>query len=199
MTSCKEYTKSNTITVDVVSPYRPNQDSVELTELIRQVYEWRETKRIADFPYKYDDKQDSIFIGIDWDKYQENVRIFKETNLFTDDFKIKHKEIALTLDSSIRQADIKWRNINDGIPIWDSGADDWCGCQDNPDNYWNFLTIDNLTVNKEYAKFKWSWSKEYEGRYNVTAKKVDGRWKINTLEWFNNYSSVDQYNKIMKE
>ncbi len=176
-----------------------NADSIELTNLIRKVYEWHETKRLNDFPYQFDEQQDSIFIGIDWDKYQKNIELFKQTNFFSTDFLHKHKNIALTLDTSIKKADITWRNINDGIPLWESGADDWCGCQDYPDNYWNFLTIDSLRIKDEYANFCWNWDKEFPHDYKVTARKENGQWKINSLEEVNNYFSVEHYDKLMNK
>jgi hypothetical protein len=175
-----------------------NADSIELTNLIRQVYEWHMTKRLNDYPYKYDEQKDSIFIGIDWDKYQKNIELFKQTNFFSRDFLQQHKNIALTLDSSIRNADISWRNINDGIPVWDSGADDWCNCQDYPDDYWKILTLDSLIFKKHHVEFKWTWDKKYKGFYKVTAVKEDDKWKINSLEGFNNNLTVDHYDKIMK-
>jgi hypothetical protein len=174
-----------------------NADSTELTNLIRQVYEWHMTKRLSDFPYKYDEQRDSIFIGIDWDKYQKNIELFKQANFFSRGFFHQHKNIALTLDSSIRKADISWRNINDGIPVWDSGANDWCNCQDHPDDYWKMLTIDSLIIKNENAEFNWTWDREFTGFYKVTAVKEDGIWKINSLEGLNNDLTVDHYDKIM--
>jgi hypothetical protein len=172
------------------------RDSVELTNLIRQSYKWHMEKTIDDFPFK---QQDSIFIGIDWDEYQRNIKVLSKTNFFSRDFFLKHKNIALTLDSSIRKADISWRNINDGIPIWASEVDDWCNCQDYPDNYWKTLTIDSLIIKDGFAEFKWTWDMKYHGDYKVTAKKEDGKWWINSLQGYNNYYSVDHYDKIMNE
>lgn len=175
-----------------------NNDSIEITKLIREVYEWHETNGIDDFPYKYDEIQDTIFIGIDWKKYQDNIINFKEKNFFSNDFLKQHKEIASTIDSSIKKADIKWRNINDGIPIWETGADDWCGCQDYPDNYWKLLTIDSLNVKENFANFIWTWDKEYSHTYKVTVKKEGGKWKINSLDGFKYFYKIDDYDKMMK-
>jgi hypothetical protein len=125
-----------------------NKDSVEITSLVRQVYKWHMTKHLTDFPYKYEEPADTIFIGIDWDAYDKNVKDFRKTNYFTNDFLLFHKSIASNIDSSIRKADIKWRNANDGIPLWETEADDWCGCQDYPENYWDTLTLDSLRIIK---------------------------------------------------
>jgi hypothetical protein len=176
-----------------------NKDSIELTSLIRQAYEWHMTKSVADFPYKYDKQHDSIFTGIDWEEYQNNIQLFTRTNFFSRGFLQQHKNIALTLDSSIRKADISWRNINDGIPIWDSGADDWCNCQDYPDDYWKFLTIDSLIIKNDHGEFKWTWDKEYQGFYKVTVVKEDEKWKINSLEGFKSFGTVADFDKVMNK
>jgi hypothetical protein len=182
--------------------YSVNIDSIELTKLTRQVYEWHMNNRIDDFPYKFEVNQDSIFTGIDWEKYQNNIQLIENTGFFTRDFLKKHKTIAMTLDSSIKKADITWRNIYDGIPLWATNADDWCGCQDYPDNYWDFLKIDSLTINTDYANFIWIWDQEIKidsHTYKLTARKENGNWKINSVEGFNYYYSVEHYDKLMNE
>jgi hypothetical protein len=179
-----------------------HKDSIELTTLVRQVYKWHMTKHLNDFPYKYEKPSDTIFIGIDWNAYNKNIEVFKKTNYFTDDFLSFHKTIALNLDSSIKKAGIKWRNINDGIPFWDTDADDWCGCQDYPDNYWDILTLDSLQIENNFASFYWTWDKKpssspYE--YKMTAKKIGDKWRINSIDGFKYYGNVEYYDKMMKE
>lgn len=195
--SCNEKSEKKLIANENINITK-NNDSIEITKLIREVYEWHETNGIDDFPYKYDEIQDTIFIGIDWKKYQDNIINFKEKIFFSNDFLKQHKEIASTIDSSIKKADIKWRNINDGIPIWETGADDWCGCQDYPDNYWKLLTIDSLNVKENFANFIWTWDKEYSHTYKVTVKKEGGKWKINSLDGFKYFYKIDDYDKMMK-
>lgn len=176
-------------------------DSVQLTSLVRQVYKWHMTIRLNDFPFKYDKNSENIFTGIDWDKYNNNIEILKKTNLFSDQFLFFHKTTALNLDSSIRKADIKWRNINDGIPIWDTDADDWCGCQDYPDNYWEILTLSHIKIENSIASFYWTWDKNPDSeshKYKMTARKVGDQWRIDSMEGFRYYRSVDEYDKIMK-
>lgn len=175
-----------------------NKDSIELTNLTKSVYEWHLTKFLDDFPYKYDEEQNEIFIGIDWNKYEENIRLFKQTNFFSNNFFKRHKEIAMTIDSSIKRADKSFRNSNDGIPIWETGADNWCNCQDYDDNFWKNLTIDSLTINKNEADFIWRYDKYFSHTYKLTAKKEDGSWKINSLEGFKYFYSFEEYEKIMK-
>ncbi len=176
------------------------KDSIELTSLIRKVYKWHETNFLTDFPYKH--QNDSIFIGINWEEYDKNIKHHKGTNLFTEEFFIKHKNIALIIDQSIKNADIEWRNSNDGIPLWHSNADDWCACQDNPNDYWKILTIDSLKINDDLVSFYWTWDKKdvkNKHQYLVTAKKVNKIWKINSLEWQNYNYSVEKFDKMMND
>lgn len=174
-----------------------NRDEKELTKLIRLVYKWHVKMNLEDFPYKYDEKQDGIFIGIDWVKYQRNMELFRQTDFFSRGFYQQHKNIALSLDSSIKKADIYFRNYNDGIPIWATGADEWCNCQDYIENYWETLTIDSLIIKNEHAEFKWAWDNESEPFYKVKAIKENNKWKINTLQGFSNYHTVEYYDRIM--
>jgi hypothetical protein len=176
------------------------KDSIELTILVRKVYNWHETKFLEDFPYKH--QNDTIFTGIDWEEYNKNIKLHKNTNLFTDEFFRRHKSIAKIIDNSIKKAGIEWRNSNDGIPLWHSNADDWCACQDNPDDYWKILTIDSLKINNNLASFIWTWDKKDvkdKHEYLVTAKKINNVWKINSLEWQNHNYSVEEFDKMMND
>lgn len=203
LTSCSgQSSKNSTQSEDKVSIEKLDNDSIELTVLIRQVYEWHMTKRINDFPYKYEEPGDTLFTGIDWEKYNNNIEVFKQTNFFSRDFLERHKEIASILDTSIKKADKEWRNINDGIPLWDTDADDWCGCQDYPDNYWEKQTIHDLNISNDFASFYWTWDEQVKSdsfKYKMTAKKENYKWKINSLEGFDYYYSVEHYNKLMNE
>lgn len=199
ISGCKEDTEKNIIKKDSLIANQSKIDSVELINLVRQVYNWHMNNEIEDFPYEYEDGQDSIFIGIDWDKYRNNTEVFKKTNFFSIEFLNKHKEIAKNIDASIRKADLKWRNSNDGISLWETGADNWCGCQDYPDNYWKILTIDSLVIKKDNADFVWTWDKELSHTYRVKAKKENGKWKINSLNGFKYFYTTQEYDKMMKE
>jgi|GEM_PF-717358 len=179
-----------------------NTDSIELTTLVRNLYEWHETKyRKNGFPFKFTTPSDSIFIGVDWDAYEKDMEVFRKTNFFSNDFFIKHRAIALSVDSSIKQASIEWRNINDGIPIWDTDADDWCGCQDYPDNYWKKMILNNFKFTNDTVSFKWTWDDKEESQthqYEMKAKKENGTWRISYIEGFTYYGTVAHYNKIIK-
>ncbi len=176
-------------------------DSIALTNLIRKAYTWHHENPEDEFPYLLQHASDSIFIGIDWKAYETTMAAYKQTGYFTDEFFLYHELVATDIDASIKSADISWRNLNDGIPLWYSEVDDWCNCQDNPDDYWKTLVIDNLRVNGNMAFFNLNW--EFYGEmssmdYHVTAKKEEGKWKINSLAGYKNYYSKDEYDQILK-
>lgn len=151
LASCSQSNKKKSKTNE---PFKElKADSLELTRLIREAYQWHMKSYLTDFPYKFEKESDSIFTGIDWAAYTKNIALFKKTNYFTREFLAHHKSIATTLDKSIKNAPVKWRNINDGVTIWDSEADDWCNCQDYPDGFWNTLRIDSLKVKNNLASF----------------------------------------------
>ena len=178
-----------------------DNDSLALTSLIRAAYTWHYEKHIMEFPYKFDKESDSIFTGIDWNKYDQNMAMFKSSKFFTTDFIKHHKSIALILDTSIKNAGIKWRNINDGITVWDSEADDWCNCQDYPDKYWKTLAINHLNIENNLAHF--SLSMKIGGDYapmfyKIAAKKEHNTWKIDSLEGYSYYGTISDYNRMMQ-
>lgn len=179
-----------------------NADSVKITALVRSIYEWHETKyQNHSFPLKFNSPPDSLFIGIDWKAYNKDYETFKRTNFFSDDFLARHREIAMAIDSSVKQASPKWRNINNGIPLWNTDTDDWCGCQDSPDNYWKQLTVSNFKFNNETVMFNWIWDNK-DGidppfKYEMKAKKVNGTWKISYMNGFKHYGTVADYKKMM--
>jgi hypothetical protein len=179
------------------------KDSIELTKLVKDLYKWHEKKyHTSGFPYKSNKPSDSIFIGIDWAAYSKNFEAYKKTNFFSQEFLERHKTIAKTIDSSIKQASIEWRNYNDGIPLWDIDADDWCGCQDYPDNYWQLITLYNLNFSNNTVTFFWTWDNRNENlkhpfSYEMRAKKEKGVWKISYMQGFKYYGTVADYYKMM--
>jgi hypothetical protein len=179
-----------------------NTDSTELNLLVRNIYKWHFSKPSNDFPYKFGSPTDSIFSGIDWAAYDRNIEDLRRANFFSKSFFAQHRGIAMSLDSSIKQASIKWRNINDGIPIWDTGADDWCACQDYPADYWNTLTLHEFKFKQDTVIFYWTWGHKsgiQANKYTLKAIKEDGTWKITYMEGFKYYGKVADYNKVMKQ
>ncbi len=198
MMSCKQ----PDITAEATKPLGTQEDSIALTTLVRNLYKWHEQNPDkVGFNLKFNSPTDSIFTGIDWQAYNKDSRAWKETGFFSNIFLKMHRSITLSLDSSIHQASAEWRNINDGIPYWDTNADDWCGCQDSPDNYWKLITIKKFTKRIDTARFSWTWDTidlPHPFLYEMQAIKENGFWKISYMEGFKYYRTVADYEKIIK-
>ncbi|SFU45481.1 hypothetical protein SAMN05216480_10436 [Pustulibacterium marinum] len=185
-----------------VSTITTERDSIALTTLVREAYTWSYDNVTDEFPYLVKNESDSIFTGIDWKAYKATMLAYKNTDYFTEEFFKYHEIVATNIDASIRSADIKWRNMNDGISLWSSEVDDWCNCQDYPEDYWKTLVINQLMIKDTIAHFNLNWENygEYSSmNYAVTAKKVDGKWKINALEGYQNYYTKEEYASFMSE
>jgi hypothetical protein len=175
-------------------------DSTALTTLVRNVYEWHLTQHQKNgFPFKITGAKKNLIAGIDWDAYENEIQKLRKTQYFSDYFFAAHQTIARSIDSSIQQTDKKWRNANDGMSIWETGADDWCDFQDYPDDYWKFLTLNNFKFEKGMVTFYWSWGDNNEKQYQMKATKEEGKWKISHMQGFNSYSTVAGYKKIIQD
>lgn len=177
-----------------------SSDSTELTALIRNVYEWHLTQHKKNgFPFKITGTKKDLIAGIDWDAYENEMQELRKTQYFSDYFFAAYQTIAHSIDSSIQQSDKKWRDANDGMSIWETGADDWCNCQDYPDDYWKLLTLNNFSTEKDEITFYWTWGDETVRQYQMKARKENGNWKISYIQGFKSYTSVAGYQQIIND
>jgi hypothetical protein len=159
-------------------------DSSELTALMRNLYKWHEIddkkSKLHDFPTT---TKDSIFTGIDWVAHKERMTELEKTNFFSKEFLDTYNNIADSIDSFIK---ISKESYDPHLmPTFVSGADDWCGYQWSPDNYWETIIVTNLNVFKDSATFKWDWiPSRGKDLYSTKAKKENNVWKVSFLEGF---------------
>ncbi|MHC1705011.1 MAG: hypothetical protein AB9846_13965 [Tenuifilaceae bacterium] len=159
---------------------RNNSDSLEITTLVRNMYKWYSNEGLK--PEFYPTDTNTILTGIDWKRHEERMNEFVKTNFFSNEFIDNYHEIALQIDSIIRNSKTKYdtRLIPPFRPDVDVNA--WCNCQDTPDNYWERITITNLKVNKDNATFKWTFGSDYF--YTMKTRKENSIWKVSYLEGF---------------
>ncbi len=175
------------------------EDSLELTRLVRSVYQWHVTKHPDEFPLKFNTPSDSIYTGIDWDSYVKTIEAFNKTSFFSNDFMAIHRKIALGVDSAIKASKPEMLNINDGIPFFETGGDDWCECQDYPDNYWKIITLNDFNFTGETVTFNWTWGNVngvQANKYEIKARKERNAWKINSIDGFKHHLTAEEYDKI---
>lgn len=158
-----------------------NQDSIDLTKLVRSVYKWQDGEGMGN---DFDPKGlegDSLYRGIDWHAYNKRVKKLKETNYFHQRFLESHKQIAQYIDTALRSGRETWPK--DELPSFGYDASPWCNCQDAPsENAWDSLTVTDLKLENGQADFNWTWGDHFS--YKMKAVKENGAWKISYLEGF---------------
>lgn len=173
--------KTDSISVDTNEISNTKNDSLELQKLIRDLYQWNETKNSKpDFAPLQKEKLDSIYISLDLDIHKERLQELKETNFFAKEFTDNYNKIALTIDKKMRDKSLVYY-IGE-LPPFGNGANPWCNCQDHPDDYWRNLTIKKLNIKDNQADFVWTWGNDFE--YKTKAIKENNIWKISYLEGF---------------
>ncbi|MCZ8020130.1 MAG: hypothetical protein O9294_00075 [Cytophagales bacterium] len=171
-------------------------DSLQLLSLTKQIYKWHLDNNYVDFPYLY--VNNSVFTGIDWKKHTARLESLKATNFFTDNFIRNYNKIAHTLDSSIKSANIQFRDTKNGIPIWSTNVDDWCNCQDYPANYWENISIHAIDIVNDKATYTWTWG-DNSIQYTLEAIKDKEEWKINYMEGMKSYLTFTQYDSLLNK
>src|SRR5215471_18026072 len=178
LTSTCLYSQSTSNKPQTSIPVGFTKDSLELKTLVIDLLKWHEKDKHADFDFK---KNDSVYVGIDWQKHKARMTELEGTNLFTKHFLDNYQKIALHLDKELRENKEKYY-VGD-LPPYGNESNEWCNCQDYLGNIWNVLKIVNLKIKDTTATFKWTWSKGFS--YSVKATKENNVWKIAELERFN--------------
>jgi hypothetical protein len=183
-------------TADISKVVEP--DSVEILTLVRNMYKWYETKSTkGEFFGQLRNPKDTVYSGIDWKANANRIKEFVSTNFFANEFLDNYQRIARYIDSELRQKQVQWI-VGDMSPF-DSDVNEWCNCQDYPDNYWSKITITDLVIVRETASFRWTWGDKIY--YSVRAKKEQGAWKIAWLEGFDftKYSDMNYACRGLKD
>ena len=155
-------------------------DKENLQKLVRRLYEWHETKSSHNDFDPIADNQDSTYIGLDLKKHEQRLTELKQTGFFANQFLDNYNKIAITINKGLKSKTIEWQ-VGD-LPPFGNDANPWCNCQDNPDNYWQTMTINKIAIDNYTATFTWTWGDNFE--YKVKAIKQNDNWKITYLQGF---------------
>lgn len=159
----------------------PTSDDKEaLQQLLRRMYEWHETKNSQHDLIPLKKSGDSLYIGIDLNDHKKRLWELQQTSFFTDRFINDYNSTVTIIDNKIRNKTINWQ-IGE-LPPFGNGANPWCNCQDNPNDYWKILTISKISINNNIATLSWTWGGDFE--YRVKAAKQEDVWRIENLEGF---------------
>lgn len=170
-------------------------DSLEIQNLVRNVYKWQNKQPQLETCFNIGKKQEGQiqYVGVDWGEYKKNARLFKESGFFSGQFIINYKKTLEHIDYKVKNN--KYEHLwNSGeLPPFGTGANEWCHCQDVPiDNYWDKLEIRNVKQNKNSVSLIWSWGKGIEWEwlndnkngYPLEVIKENNKWKILSLDGF---------------
>src|SRR5437879_8597963 len=186
LTGCKSYNRpdhndslkiKNSISQTVKnSATKETEDSMKLTDLVRRLYKWhvKDTMRADGFKPQKRSPSDTLFTSIDLDENKKAVEELKETGFFFEDFLDDYRKIAVRMDKELRNGKSLWPDGE--LPTFNDDVDEWCNCQDYPDDYWEKIVLTNIKFNKGEASFKWTWGDNFY--YKAKAKKEGGVWKI---------------------
>lgn len=185
--SCNQAdTNSASVAEEKVSTSADDREQIQ--NLIRQVYKWQEAQKPSNNSMITDSK-DSIYTGFNLDQLKLDIEELKATNFFSTEFTDNYYKIFTTLDKKLRDKEIEW--LVGDLPPFGNDVNPWCNCQDNPDNYWQTMTIDKITFDSNVASFTWTWGDNFQ--YKAKAIKLNNSWKISYLEGFN----FDEFTRII--
>jgi hypothetical protein len=176
-------TKSQTASQQIVDIQKEKK---EIQTLIRQVLIWSDTCRSFDLYPAISDDKDSLYIGFDMDKVNDNLKILKQTGFFSNNFIQNYNQIIRILDKKIRNKEIEWlvgelQDFNFNMSYID--VDPWCLCQGF--SIEQFDDIEVINLNSSCGDLKWKWTKDSDWiNFKFSVVKEDNKWKISYMEGF---------------
>jgi len=181
---CNQTNRRTTLTI-VQKSSTELDNKEELQELVRKLYEWRETKNSRlDFDPVAD--KEGRYIELDLKEHEQRLTELKQSGFFADQFLENYHKIALMIDNGLKTKTIEY--LVGDLPPYGNGADPWCNCQDYPDKYWQTMIVDKIQLDNTNATFIWTWVDPTLGdrsfEYKVDAIKENDRWLITYLQGF---------------
>ncbi|MEQ6118184.1 hypothetical protein [Reichenbachiella sp. MALMAid0571] len=169
------------------------QNNQEIEDLVRKMLNWVNSENTLDLMPVIKDQKDSLYIGIDLNKHQQNIKKLENSNYFGSEFIHTYDQIILAIDKKLKENSFESGSWHVGYypPFTMSGGGNpWCNCQDVPYNSpvpWNLVEVEHIS-NNNYI-WKWGGIENYssywnEFRYNFKVKKIGSTWKIVSLEGF---------------
>jgi len=160
----------------------PNNDSVEIIKLLREVYQWHDKNqnKLSDFDVIV---KDSFQTSLNYESFNKTFEAIKRTNYFSSTFLNNYKKIADYINNKLTTANPKYQ---DKINFSCQEADPWTNFQDEAGNYWNNFKITDYKSSSDSASLQWQikiddWTSE---KYPMKFVKENGKWKVSYLEGF---------------
>lgn len=171
-------------------------EAVEIQTLVKQMLNWAETSGDINLLPLLHDNENSLYVGIDMNRFRVTLTQFRQSGFFADEFIDNYSRIITTLDSQYKSGVIEPTDIAEMPPItFAMEVDPWTLCQDAPydsPTLWDNITIEIKTITDTQADFVWKWGglgvDEQAGwkdfSYKATAIKENGKWKVSYLDGF---------------
>lgn len=140
--------------IDEISKNNASDEKENLQALLQQIYKWHETKSSNNDFNPIADSRDSIYIGLNLKEHTQRIKELKETGFFSKNFLENYDKIGLKIDNGLKNGKLKWA-VGE-LPPFGNDANPWCNCQDNPENYWETLSIRKIKTEGNIANLTWT-------------------------------------------
>lgn len=177
-----------TVTANEINKVIKIEDSLAITQLLRDMHKWHmATIDATDFDVYLAKPTDSIWAGINTKKHEKRLEALRATNFFTDGFLNNYDKIAKTIDGELKSGNAIYP-VGE-LPPYGNDAVPWTNSQDEPENYWTKMKVSNLAYSGDIVNFTWDFNdtKNLENNkelYRCKFKKVNEKWKIDWLQGF---------------
>ena len=178
---------------DSVKTITNANDKEEIKSLIKNVLLWSESKETIELLPVLTDSNDSVYIGFDLKKHEENLDKLRKTGFFSKEFIENYNQIILTLDKKLRNKEYDEWLVGD-LPTFTFASDinPWWAGQDHLD--WKLVEVEIVNLNNQTGELNWTYGKpgaeydsywrEFKSYFKVV--REGNKWKISYMEKFNN-------------
>lgn len=189
LTSCKNLNiqQGSQTEIAEIDPFPTESDLNEIETLIREMYIWHESNNPSQIGLI---TKDSLNIGFHRDDLIITLDEIEDSQFFTKAFVHQYYNLHQEINTKLENGEVIW--YIGYLPPF-GGADPWCNCQDVPfdePNPWTLIEIVKIKLTENAGEFYWKWGNLGENpgsgwptfKYHFTVKKVDGSWKIDSME-----------------
>jgi len=175
---------NKTISVTEEKASSSTDDKEQIQNLIRQTFNWVDSKNSIDILPVLTDSKNSIYIGFDLDKHKQNLVILRQTNFFAKEFIDNYNQIILTLDKGLRNGEYEQWLVGD-LPtfIFANNQSPWCMCQDTPSAVTGSIEV--MKIDNKSGELFWKWGADSDWiNFKIRVIKENDKWRIAYLQGF---------------
>ncbi len=95
------------------------KDAKEIVKLIRNTYAWVENSRAEYIYIGVPNKENTKYIGIDWNEYAKNEKLLKQSGYFSNKFIASYENLLKYIDNRVKKGLYKYEWEVGMMPILD--------------------------------------------------------------------------------